>query len=263
MSRGSTGDPLAVHELKGSRPLLKRQDAITLWLVGIGAAALLIVLAREAFDVFAILVLCFLLFAAERTIGDWLVDAVGPFGAKTIFFLGLVVVFGILLAMGSVRTAVVRVLDEADAQGFHSVALRGLSKLPSTSVAPSGGGVKPARSPDLPVTATEAPAAASGTASVGDQGRPLTRTRLVLRLSSQPDAVVLQAELVADEPGVNLDEGRVEFTIDGKHVATARLADGRAVARITSVLRGSHRARARFLGTDRLAETVSEAAFTK
>jgi hypothetical protein len=83
----------------------------------------------------------------------------------------------------------------------------------------------------------------------------------VLRLGGQGGTVHFAADILAT--GVTVDEGSVEFSIDGRRVTTARVTGGRAEARVGGVTSGAHRASARFLGTARFGESVAEAAFTR
>ncbi len=60
-----------------------------------------------------------------------------------------------------------------------------------------------------------------------------------------------------------VDEGTVEFSIDGRQVSSASVTAGRAETRVSGVSAGAHRASARFLGTSRFGESVAESAFSR
>ena len=83
----------------------------------------------------------------------------------------------------------------------------------------------------------------------------------MLRLGGQGGSVHFAVDVIAS--GTTVDEGTVEFSIDGRRVASASVAGGRAEIRVSGVGSGSHRASARFLGTSRFGESVAESAFSR
>jgi len=244
------------------RRLFAVEDRLTVGIIGVGAFALLALLALSALDVLALLVVAAVVFALERTVGDWLADALGPFLSKVVFVGGVIFALGTMLSFGSVRNSIWSALGKADSAGFHSVLMDYLSTMPSAApiqgdgVSGGGGG--------LPQTSGSRPAG-GGTASVSDRSSaapaPVIRTRAVLRLGGQGGTVHFAVDIIAT--GVTVDEGSVEFSIDGRRVTTARVTGGRAEGRVGGVTSGAHRASARFLGTARFGESVAEAAFTR
>lgn len=73
---------------------------------------------------------------------------------------------------------------------------------------------------------------------------------------------MLKAEVIRE--GRRLDEGRVEFALDGTVAAEAAVGrNGAAELRLPQVSPGIHRARARFTGTSRYAQGVAEAVFAR
>lgn len=233
-----------------------------LWIAGIAAAVLIALLARLAFDVLVLLVVSAAVLVLERTVGDWLADALGPFLSKVVFVGIILLVVFVGLSIPSVRKTLRASFESADELGLHSVIISGLEKVPvaDTTPPPSGGPRGSATSPAPPSSAAapEAPAA-SPTTGTGDRATG-ARTRVVLRIAGQGRTVVLQADVVSERAGV--DEGNVEFTVDGTRVAVAPVSAGRAEAR-TAVTGGSHRVQARFTGTATFRESFSEAAFTR
>lgn len=109
---------------------LERSDKVTLWIVGVGALALVALLARSAVDALALIVIAISLFALERTVGDWLSDALGPFLSRVVFVGGVGVVTAVMLSFDPVRDRIWSGLEKADAAGFHSVIVEHLSRMP-------------------------------------------------------------------------------------------------------------------------------------
>jgi len=241
----------------------QKRDQATLWIVGIGGTVLLLLLATLALDVLLLLVLCGIAFLLERTAGDWLADAVGPVGSKVLFVGGVILATFILLSFGSVRGIIWGALAKADELGFHSVLIDHLSTMPSAE--PIRGDGPSTRGPGtVPRTGGTRPGIGggdSGSARPSGASQPVTSTRSVLRLGGQGGSVHFAVDVIA--AGTTVDEGTVDFSIDGRRVASARVAGGRAEVRVGGVTAGSHRASARFLGTSRFGESVAESAFSR
>jgi hypothetical protein len=242
--------------------LLQPENTRLLLIVGGIALILVLLLARSALDILVLLVLGGIVFGLERTVGDWLVDALGPFLSKVVFVSGVLFSFGVLLSFQSVRSQVWDALLAADELGFHSILINQLDKMPRAEPvqgdgvttqpgAGGGGGGGGSPRPARPREEPDAPASAAG--ALG--------TRSVLRLGGQGATVTMTVDVVAR--GVTVNEGTVEFSVDGRRVASADVRAGKAEVRVGGVTRGSHRASARFLGTSRFGESVAEAAFNR
>jgi hypothetical protein len=244
--------------LEGPKPKAPPRQG-SWWLVG-GGLALLFLLARAAIDVLAIVAFCALLFALERTVGDWIADTTGSSGSKIIFLAAGCCGAWILLSIGGVRLATRHFFEAADERGFHSILANHLSVPASDDWSPPpSGGVPP--SLDQPIRADAQASQPRESASAAPEAQPPSNARVLLRLGGQGDSVLFQADILSE--GSVVGEGIVEFSIDGSRVASARVAAGRAEARVSNVKRGPHRASAKFSGSGRFAEAMSEAAFNR
>lgn len=244
--------------------LLARTDKVTLWIIGVASLVLLLLLARSALDVLVLIIAGGLLFVFERTVGDWLADAMGSVLRKVLFLAGVLLTAAVMLSFGRVRDLIWGALERADEAGFHSVLVERLNEMPAADPI-QGDGVTGGRGAG---GAYRAPAPRPGPAPSEDRAsqstRPsqtLTRTRTLLRLGGQGSSVVFSVDIIAAGPAV--DEGYVEFSIDGRRVARANVVGGRAEARVGGISSGSHRATARFVETTRFSESIGEAAFTR
>jgi hypothetical protein len=255
------------------RSIVRSWDVATIWIAGIAASAFVLFLAVRAVDVLAILLVCAGVFVLERTVGDWLTDALGPFVSKVVFLGGIFVCFTIALSFESVRTGIWNGIEAADNLGLHSVLLEGVEQMPSvdTKPAPStastrasgsgqsspGGSEVPSSTPSSP----SEPAAAAPTPSVrGEEAPTGARTRVVLRIGGQGSTVLLQADVLSEGAAVN--DGRVEFIIDDRRATSAGVSAGRAEGRAT-VGPGAHRVQARYTGTRDFRESIAEVAFAR
>jgi hypothetical protein len=255
--RGSPPKPV-------KRGMFSVDDTPTLWIIGVGALALVALLALLALDVLALLVVAAVLFGLERTAGDWLADALGPFLSKVVFVGGVVLAAATLLSFGSVRDSIWSALAEADDAGFHSVLVDQLRTMPSAGpivgdgVSGGGGGLPQVSGQPAGSGTDDRSSRSSASAATG---QAVVRTRAVLRLGGQGGTIHFAVDVIAT--GVTVDEGDVEFSIDGRRVTTARVTRGRAEAQVRGITSGAHRASARFRGTSRFGESIAEAAFTR
>lgn len=237
------------------------EDASTLWIVGVTSFGLLILLARSALDVVVLLILAAALFLLERTIGDWLVDLLGPFGSKVVFIGGVVVLSGVMLSLPGVRGAVWAAIEKADALGFHTLLIdrygyrAGFHVPPSSSVGGGGGG-NPAPVATSPIVSGE-----SKGGGATEQGPPARSTRLVVAARVQEGILFMSADVMT--AGGVVDEGDVEFLIDGRSVASASVSRGRAETRLGGVTPGAHRATARYRGTRQFSTSLAETSFVR
>lgn len=198
----------------------------------------LILLSQGLINVVLILLACGVLVALQRTVGDWLTEALGPAGR------GLVVAFVVfavgwqLLASGSRRAAVIEFLG-LDTHWLTDRMFPSVGSGPSSSPAPaSDSGSSPA------------PAATAGSGSPAPSpSRSAAAGRVRMTVDSQSDAAGVKLE--ARLSGVDKLDGIVDFIVNGKRVASATVAaDGSAVAHVPGLAAGSYRVEARFRGRE-------------
>jgi hypothetical protein len=255
--------------ISGEPPVTEKRDTTILWIAGVSGTIVLLLLATQAFDVLLLLILCGIAFLLERTAGDWLADVLGPVGSKVLFVGGVILGTIIMLSFGSVRDVVWLGLAKADDAGFHSVLIDHLSTMPAADPVSGDGSSNDApRNTGRPASSSPGGGGSAGSRSPASasEGRqpvrqPVVSTRSVLRLGGQGGSVHFAVDVITSGPPV--DEGSVEFSIDGKRVGSARVSAGRAELRVGGVTSGPHRASARFLGTSRFGESVSESAFSR
>lgn len=234
------------------------------WTV-IGVSSLIVLLmAWQAFDILLLLVFVGVVFLVERTVGDWLQDAVGPVLSKVIF-LGLAVfLMGAMLSFDRIRATVWNVIDTADSWGFHSVLMDRIPGRPA--VAPvTGDGVVGNHNPTAPIanTPVSGDAGSGSSGGVVRQNNEPTRspTRIALRVGSDREVTLVQVDVVAAGGPVN--DGEVEFLVDGRVVATVAVSNGVAQARLTGIAPGTRTAAARYTGTSRHAASVTQSSFRR
>ena len=224
-------------------------------LAGVVAAAavltVLILLSQGMINLVVILLACAVLVALQRTVGDWLTEALGPAGR------GLVVAFVVfavgwqLLASGNRRAAVIEFLG-LDTHWITDRMFPSVGGGPSSSPAPaSSSGSSPA------------PAATAGSSSStpsSSQPAALRRVRMIVGSQSDAAGVKLEARL----SGADKIDGLVDFMVNGTRVATASVGpDGIAVAHVPNLGAGNYRVEARFKGTGDLGDASSRATFRR
>ena len=219
-------------------------------LAGVLAAAavftVLILLSQGMINLVLILLACAVLVALQRTVGDWLTEALGPAGR------GLVVAFVVfavswqLLASGNRRAALIEFLG----LDTHWITDR---MFPS-----AGGGGSSAAAPAPSSGGSPAAAATAGSSSsspTASSSQPAGRVRMTVGSESDSAGVKLEARL----SGADKLDGIVDFIVNGKRVASASVGpDGSAVARVPGLAAGSYRVEARFRGRDNSSRVSSE-----
>ena len=88
-----------------------------------------------------------------------------------------------------------------------------------------------------------------------------TPTRIALRVGTDRDATLVQADVVV--AGGRVNDGSVEFLVDGRVVATVPVSNGVAEARVTGIAPGTRTAAARYTGTARFAASVTQSSFRR
>ena len=247
--------PMKVEERK-ERALNTRTIVAVLVILCI---PVVILLAKVAFDLLALLAFGAGLIALQRTVGDWLMDALGPVVGKAVLLGCALVTTLFLLALDPVRKEIWRGLESADRVGLHSLLLQHLEDRSWGGVSVGGGG---GGTPPGTASSSGTVDDATGSSGKGDKSsEALSPTRLLFRVETLGNALVLQAQVIAEKRVV--DEGSVEFTINNRKVASARVIAGRAEARIENLSRGSYSARARFFGDEQFRDSVAVLAFIR
>jgi hypothetical protein len=223
-------------------------------------------LARLALDVFLLLLLVAVVGVLRRTAGDWLGDLLGVRGGTVAFAAAISAGGWWIVGTDSGRASVGQFFSAAGRLGFDSVlqervrvpsSTRPLPprSVPARAIAPS-----PSTGSSSSPSASPGPAATERAAERGD-GPPVIPTRLTVRATiPTPDRVVLQARL---STASTAPSGRVEFSINGRVVASARVdADGNAETTVALARPGSYRVEARYAGNDRFGPATAQTAFT-
>ncbi|MEO7274306.1 MAG: Ig-like domain-containing protein [Vicinamibacterales bacterium] len=227
-------------------------------------AAVVVQTTRSGVDVLALLLAAFCLLVLERTLGDWIADTLGP-GPAALVFAGIALAGLLYVTTGGGRASAARFVAGAEARGYRAayLTLTGPGKsgdLPnlrvatpastvSSSAAPATGSLEVVAAATLPGPASGgASASAAGASSV--PGVPAAGVRITRFFSSANVAAVnqpitLRADVAADDEG---ELPKVEFSIDGRVVATAAPAGGTATATWRTRVPGQYVARAHLPG---------------
>jgi hypothetical protein len=237
--------------------------------LAVAGLAAVFVLARIALDVLLLLVLVAVVGVLRRTAGDWLGDVLGVRMGTVVFATAVGLAGYWIVATDAGRASVGQFFSEAGRLGFGNLVGNGNVIPPSTQPPVSSGSTGSASSPSMGTgggggggTASSAPAATVPSAvDTSNQGSRVIPVRLTVRATNTTsDRVVLHA--TASAPG-GTPEGHVEFRIDGRVVATARIgSDGSAETTVSVARSGSYRVQARFAGNSRFGPATGETAFT-
>jgi hypothetical protein len=234
--------------------------------VAIAVAIVVFVLARVALDALLLLVGLAVVGVLRRTAGDWLGDLLGVRGGTVAFAVIISAAGWWLVGTDGGRASVGQFFAEAGRLGFGSVLGNGVVVSPSTGLVTSSPTPSGTISPSPPAsTGITAPAATPSTparaSAAADDARSVAPVRLTVRATNTtPDRVVLQATLSSS---AGSPDGRVEFRIDGRVVATARVgSDGNAETTISVARSGSYRVQVRYAGNSRFGAATGETNFT-
>jgi hypothetical protein len=261
----------------------------------IGATAAVLVLAvtvratGAGVDLLALAVLCLILFAFERSVGDWVAEIAGPIGGAVIFAalgLGLSWYF---LGSTTGRAQTDHFFLEAEKRGYNTLYYdvrpgaddadaKAKKPAPSQDVAAATdrSQTEPTTSPSgdaqnaaATAVATEAAREAKGRVSEfaksffpRDPKAPPAPTTIVLTVAPTKLEIPYQATLkaVVRSAGTPVGFGNVDFTANGLGAGRIRLAaDGTATTTFVPKLAGSYEFRARFTGSTDHAASVSSA----
>lgn len=247
---GKSGGPLAVS----------REMWLTLLLIGV-AFVILILLAQGMTNVVIVILACGALVLLERTVGDWLTDLFGPVG-RALVVVGIVGGIGwILLSSESRRAAAFEFLGLDTYWAVEGVGGTGVQIPPSSATTPSQPATSSGSSSSLTGKASSPqPNRLPGGAASSRPGQPAGRVRMAVTPYSDATGVRLEAKV----SGSDMIEGVVEFIVNGKRVAVSNVGpDGRAVAHVADLGRGTYRVEARFKGRGELDETSSRATFQR
>jgi hypothetical protein len=210
-------------------------------------------------DIFALLLACFILLLIERTVGDWVAEAVGA-GPVAVLFLMIAVTGLAYMQSANGRGRANRFFAAAQARGYRTAYFRiddavipnGLPH-PGPAVAEGLPG-RPTNSAPLLSTQT-ASQRTSTTASPAESGEPRAENVRLGPLRVVPDVALTDRE-VAFNVEVTASAGSlpdVEFSVNGNVVGRSRIVDQLATARWKTPVPGRYVVRVRiadgFVGT--------------
>jgi hypothetical protein len=223
--------------------------------VAVCATAIFVQTTHSGVDVLVVLVAGFALLVLERTLGDWIADTLGS-GPAALIFAGMALAGLLYVDSGSGRATAARFFAGAQARGYGAayVSLTPSGKVaevpdlhvppPSSSVSPRGapapGG--PAVLQVSPPTSTASAAPAPPPPAAGVR---ITQVRLSADVVTVGQSIALHADVAADDDG---ELPPVEFSIDGRVIATAASTGGRATATWSTRIPGQYVVRARLPG---------------
>lgn len=237
----------------GAPPSAVRRYAVAGVLAGVGVLMIGVGLLRSGgAHVVAIVMGLLLLLVLERTVGDWLIDVIGA-RARNLMMALVLAGFGWTALSPAAWNGALTLLG-LDRYWSVKVPRGGWTVPPSatsSNPAPAGHPAPPAAGPGGGASAR----AHSVSTDVPERGAPARGARVRLRSVSAGDSVRLEAAVSAEGPL----EGVVEFFIDGRRVATARVGqDGRAEAQVPDPGPGTHRVTVRFKGGRGASDVTSE-----
>jgi len=246
----------------------QRLPPLIAWVgLAVCVSAVFVQATRTGVDILALLVAAFVLLLLERTLGDWIADTLGAGPAALIF--AAIALAGILyVTSGSGRGRAARLFAEAQARGYQtayfSVSESGKAAgVPAFHVTPPGaaatGGLPPDPTPLGAAPPQDAGSAAAAPApppprpplALAPDPRPpasgvrITQVRPSVDVATVGQAIALHADVTAEDDG---ELPAIEFSIDGRVVATARPAGGRATATWSTRVPGQYVVRARLPG---------------
>lgn len=235
-------------------------------LVCLGGIVIGVATTHTGVDVLFIAVLCVGVIAIERTVGDSLAEFVGP-GAAALGMAGFAFLFVWYIFEGGGKAGRERLFFAAEQRGYHTLWL-GLAPDLADRGAPAN------QAPEVALASMDR-AASKGAAthqirssesSNSDLPRRLgnvTTTLLTLSPSVALAGQNVALRVVVSLDGTPLTDGSVEFSVDGRLLATVALgSSGRAVAQFSSKVPGEYTIRARYSGGQSLGRSAAEATLT-
>jgi hypothetical protein len=208
--------------------------------------ALFVLTTHSGVDVLAVLTAGFVLLLLERTLGDWIAETLGS-GPAALIFAGIALAGLLYVASDSGWATAARFFAGAQARGYRAAyvsftasgqAAEVPSLPPRGASAPGGPAVLQVSPP--PSAASAAPAPRGPAAGVR-----ISQVRLSADVVTVGQSIALHADVAADDDG---ELPPVEFSIDGRVIATAAATGGRATATWSSRIPGQYVVRARLPG---------------
>ena len=220
-------------------------------------AAVFVQTTRSGLDILALLVAGFALLLIERTLGDWIADTLGS-GPAALVFAGIAVAALLYVTSVSGRATAGRFFAAAEGRGYRSAYFTfkdpgRASDVPRLHVAPPAvpdGATSPTPTGSAPVDGVApqfvapapSPAPAPRRAASGVR---ITRLRSSADVTMVGQPITLRADVTADDAG---DLPSVEFTIDGRLIATSAPVGGSADVTWSTRVPGQYVVRARLPG---------------
>jgi hypothetical protein len=222
-------------------------------------AAVFVQTTGSGVDVLVLLVALFVLLVLERTLGDWVADTLGS-GPAALVFLAIAVAGLVYVNSRSGRALAGRFFASAEARGYRSVYFNfkgpdSASELPrlhvATPPAPDGGpppSIEPAAAAVAAVADPVIPSAPSAESVPrrAATGVRITRLRPSADVAMVGQPITLSVDVAADDAG---DLPAIEFTVDGRLIATAVPERGRAAATWSTRVPGQYNVRVRLPGS--------------
>jgi hypothetical protein len=242
-------------------------------------------------DLLALAVVCLILFAFERSVGDWVAEIAGPVGGAVLFAvlgLGLSWYF---LASTTGRSQADRFFLEAEKRGYSTIYYEARPNAEGANASASkpappedpqqakgGSQTQPAANSngDAQKAAASGPATEAASAATNeakgrvsefarsffarDPNAPPAPTTIVLTISPTKLEIPYQATLkaIVQSAGAPVGFGNVDFTANGLGAGRIRLAtNGAATTIFVPRIAGSYEFRARFTGSAEHAASAS------
>ena len=220
------------------------------WAILVGVAV--VAITSTGVDVLAVVTICVVLLALERTLGDWLGEFLGS-GLASLVFAAVVVLVAWYAAGARDRSEIRYLLAAAEVRGyrpyFWSAPPRSPSPWPASlavQTPPLRGPVNATRAVAEPPPGRVSPGPTDATGATLDRrtGRlqSLTSLRLSTRMAVTGETVGLRAVVTVE--GQPVEIGTVEFSVDGRVIETVALnSSGEAWSAYSSRVPGRYRLR--------------------
>ena len=223
-----------------------------LWAILVSVAV--VAITSTGVDVLAVVTICVVLLALERTLGDWLGEFLGS-GLASLVFAAVVGLVAWYAAGARDRSEIEYFFAAAEMRGYRPYFGSASPRSSSHSLASLAGQTPPLRAPinvtnavaePLSGRAGQGPPAsdAKGTTSHTRTGplQSLTSLKLSTRMALTGEPVALRAVVTAG--GQRVDGGTVEFSVDGRVIDTVALsASGEAASEYSSRVPGRYTVR--------------------
>ena len=229
---------------------------VVLGALSVVVTAAIVQVTRSGVDILALMVGGFVLLLIERTLGDWVAESVGP-ATAAVLFAGVAALALVYMQTDSGRGRASRFFAAAEAHGYHTTYFKvGDNESGQAQVASAAAASdrvtrqQPAQSlaPASPVAVPARPSATLTAASTEPTARGvrITRLRLEPEVGVVGRPVTFRVELGSEEEGTYPP---VEFSVDGRIIATAPARDGVAKTSWSTSVPGQYVVRARVAGS--------------